>query len=481
MADLDEYAGEFGPGAALMGRRLTIAQQPTLAVRVANNGLTDTYQARRFVAKHGHEWRFDHTRKKWLRFHDPLWRPEEPGDLTRTLIACAQEFQVEARRIRDNETREKALRWAKYLESDTGLRKVRTVAQDLEPCAVDATAWNRDPWLLGAPNGIIDLKHGRLLQAGNDAHVTRSVGVAFDPHAASPRWLRFLSEVFDNDTAVVDYIQRVLGYFLTGLTSAQLWWLLYGEGANGKTTLLNIVAHVLGEYATTVPFSMFQLQQQRSTIPDDLATLPGKRLIHASETIEGKRLDEARMKALTGSDRIAARPLFGQWFEFEPSHKVVLSCNHKPVVKDDSQGFWRRVHLIPFTQRFDGPRRDNHLDEQLKIEGSGILAWMVQGSLRWHREGLQAPKAIEIATLGYRRDSDHLPDFLLECCELREDGECEAAALQNRYREWSDERQLPKDQRHSPVTFGERMAGQFSRVERSSGRVYIGLVLRSKP
>jgi len=222
---------------------------------------------------------------------------------------------------------------------------------------------------------------------------------------------------------------------------------------------------------------MFQLQQQRSAIPDDLATLPGKRLIHASETIEGKRLDEARMKALTGSDRITARPLFGRWFEFEPTHKVVLSCNHKPIVQDDSPGFWRRVHLIPFAQRFDGPRRDDHLDEKLRNEASGILAWMVQGCLKWQVEGLRPPAAIETATVGYRRDSDHMPEFLNQCCELRADAECPAGALFERYMAWGASQQIPRDPLHNMRGFGERIAGHFRRENRKTGRVYLGISL----
>jgi putative DNA primase/helicase len=447
--------------------------------RLASSGLTEAFQAERFVAQYGADWRFDHSRKLWMEYQAPLWRPEAPGKIKRLLITSVREFQQQAKKIRDTAVRDKALSFAKFCQGGATLDRILRLAQSLLPVAIDSSTWDRDSWLLGAPNGIIDLKKGRLLVGSRESHISRSLGVPYDAHAACTRWIQFLNEIFDNDAALIAYIHRMLGYFLTGQTNAQLWWLFYGTGANGKTTLLNTLAHILGEYGQTVPFSMFQLQQQRSSIPDDLATLPGKRVIYASETIEGKRLDESRMKQLTGSDRIAARPLFGRWFDFDPTHKVVLSCNHKPVVKDDSPGFWRRVHVVPFTQHFSDTRRDNQLEEKLRAEAPGILAWMVRGCITYQAEGLTPPpSAISVLTLGYQHDSDHIPDFLLQCCDEQAGAECPAKLLQERYQSWTVDQHLSRDQVHSPREFAERMTARFPRDSRRSGRVYLGVALR---
>lgn len=445
--------------------------------RATQNGLTDVYAAEIFVARHGEDWRYDHTKKEWRTFEHPTWRQEKPGEIRRLLIDCARVFQRRAEELPIGSAREKLTSWAKFCQNDNGLRRIENVARSLKPIAVNQSAWNHNPWLMAASNAVIDLKTGGVVPNSREQHITMALKTPFDPTAKCPRWRDFLFQIFE-DQQVVAYMWRMLGYLLTGNTSAQVWWLWYGEGANGKTTLANTIAHILGEYGATVPFSMFQLQQQRSGIPDDLATLPGKRFIHAAETIEGKRIDEARMKMLTGSDRIAARPLFGRWFEFEPTHKVVLSCNHRPVVQDDSPGFWRRVHLVPFTQRFDGANRDDHLEEKLRAEAPGILAWMVAGCLEWQKRGLQPPSAVVEATLGYRSESDHLAEFFADRCETREGVECGASALFDNYRTWAIGQQIPNNQIHGQRSFGERTVKRFPREERRTGRVYVGVGLR---
>ena len=205
-----------------------------------------------------------------------------------------------------------------------------------------------------------------------------STSVPFVRDAQATRWERFLDDIFSSDHELIAFVQRFIGYCLTGMTTEQALALFYGRGANGKTTFINVISRVLGDYAHNLPFSTVELRQ-RASIPNDLAALDGRRFVTASETNDGVRLNEARIKALTGCDRLSARFLHGEWFSFQPVAKFVLAVNHKPVVRDDSKGFWRRIRLVSFTQCFEGRRRDDQLEQRLLEEAEGILCWAVEG------------------------------------------------------------------------------------------------------
>ena len=262
-------------------------------------------------------------------------------------IEEARSLMAEAETVEDLDLRKKVVGWSKIWQSRQGIQRVIEIAKHLPPVSV-AGGWDPNPYLLAVKNGVVDLRSGELRQGIPEDLLTLSARVDFDAAVTCSRWDRFLVEIFDGNTELVDYVQRCVGYALTGDTSEQVWWLLHGSGANGKTTLLRVLSAVLGSYARTVPFSLVTLPERQ--IPDDLADLPCKRLVFASEAIEGARLNEARIKALTGGDLIAARRLYGRWFTFEPHLKLLLCCNHRPAVRDASVGFWRRVQVIPFTQ-----------------------------------------------------------------------------------------------------------------------------------
>jgi putative DNA primase/helicase len=279
---------------------------------------------------------------------------------------------------------------------------------------------------------------------------------------------------------LVHYIWLTLGYTLTGVTTEQTIWLLWGTGANGKSTFLTIVAYILGSYGHIIPFTTIELPQ-RSAIPDDLAALRGKRFVSASEAIEGARLNEARLKVLSGGDPVPARHLYGRWFSYIPALKMFLSCNHLPRVEDDSHGFWRRVRLVPFLRQFTGEARDPELLNKLRAEASGILNWMVQGCLRWQAEGgLPVPAAVRAATGTFRAESDALTDFLLERCEVDAAATCGATELFSAYSAWAQSRGLATSERLSPTKFGTRMSIRFDKEHTRTGRIYRGIRLRTR-
>ncbi len=331
--------------------------------------------------------------------------------------------------------------------------------------------WDADPWLMGVVNGVVDLRTGRLRPGRRDDHITMSTAVPFDPDQPCPRWERFVAEIFAADAAQIDYVQQAAGYSLTGDTSEQCLFLQDGTGANGKGTFSNTLAETLGAYAYTMPFSTIELNQ-RSAIPNDVAALVSRRFVTASETNDGTRLNESRVKALTGCDPITARFLHGEFFTFRPVAKFWLAVNHRPVVRDDSFGFWRRMRVIPFSQRFEV---DRTLTPALHEERPGILAWAVRGALAWQAHGLQPPASVLAATQGYQTDSDPLGAFLAEACELEPAAQVGAQALYDHYREWAVSHGLSDKERLGAVAFGRKASERFTRSHTMAGKVYLGV------
>ena len=260
-------------------------------------------------------------------------------------------------------------------------------------------------------------------------------------------------EIVAGNVALATFIQRAIGYSLTGITTEQVLFLLYGTGANGKGTLTNTLKRVLGDYAWNMPFATIEMKD-RTSIPNDLAALVNRRFVIASETNDGARLNEGRVKALTGCDPITARFLHGEFFTFEPLAKFWLSVNHKPVVRDDTFGFWRRLRLDSVhTAIRGGPGAA----DQLHAEAPGILAWCVRGALAWQRDGLQAPALVTDATKEYERDSDAIGDFLAEACELEPAAEVGAKDLFEHYKSWANHHGLTDRERLSATKFGGKI------------------------
>jgi putative DNA primase/helicase len=248
-------------------------------------------------------------------------------------------------------------------------------------------------------------------------------------------------------------------------------FVLYGVGGNGKSTFVNTLKFVLGDYAWNMPFSTIELRD-RAAIPNDLAALDGPRFVVAAETNDGSRLNEARVKALTGSDPVTARFLHQEFFTFEPNAKFWLSVNHKPVVRDDSHGFWRRIRLVPFTQTF---AQDPTLADALKAEAPGILAWAVRACLEWQERGLDAPPIVLDATKDYERDSDPLGAFIEEAVDLDAESQIRASELFEHYVMWAKNHGLGERERLTATGFGRKASERFEHERTRDGKVYRGV------
>jgi putative DNA primase/helicase len=396
---------------------------------------SDLGNAELFAAVFRDRLRFDHARQRWLVYRKHWWEVDLDGEVVRKAKEAVRYRLSNSALESDDDKRQKEVRWALESESRTRLESMMALARSERLLADSGNDWDSNGWLLGAANGLVDLRTGVLRQGSPDDRITLHTSVAFDPQAQCSRWERFVAEIFDNDSELASYVQRAVGYSLTAQTLEQVFFCCHGEGANGKSTFLSAIAYVLGSYACNLPFSAFELAA-RSTIPNDVATLPGRRFVTAIETDESARLNEGRIKALTGCDLITARSLYKEFFTFKPVGKFWLAFNHRPVVADASHGFWRRVHLIPFARQFN-PQAEPNLEGTLRAEAPGILAWAIQGCLDWQERGLAVPARVQAATQAYRDGSDPLREFLADRCILHVNARVSAADLWHAYSGWT--------------------------------------------
>jgi putative DNA primase/helicase len=373
--------------------------------------------------------------------------------------------------------RKAALKWALRSENRPRRDHLLACAATVERIAVDGHGWDTRPWLLGVRNGVIDLGTGRLRAGDPTDAITKVAPVRYDPHARCPRFARFMREIFAEAPELVPYLLRCLGYVLTGVTSEQVFWILWGLGANGKSTLLEVILHdVLGakDYGWIMPFPAAGWSNAMTEYQK--AMLVGRRFVTASEVTRAGHLNEELIKALTGEDTINARHPYGRPFQYVPVAKFFLRVNEKPIIQ--SHGMWRRPKLVPFTQRFAVDRR---LRGDLQSEAEGILARLVCECLEWQRDGLRHPAIVEAATNAYRADSDPLAGFFDACCVMGDPmrvGGREAFAA---YRGWCEVEQLPADERMSQTAFGTAMKERFRDVGSDRKAIYAGVGLKHSP
>lgn len=437
---------------------------------------TDTGNAELIAALYGKRLRYDHAQGRWLIWSERRrrWSEDKTNEVRKFAIAAARHRRRAAARSAEAETGKKAMLWSYGSEHRYRVDAALDLARSLSPISDPGDGWDADPWLFGVANGVLNLKTGRLREERPDDRITKHSPVYFYPTAKCPRFERFLSEIFADDSELVDYIQRMVGYCLTGLVSEQCFFCWYGSGANGKTTLAGVLRYIFGGYAVNLPFSALEMKNRNS---NDMVALAGARLATAAETNEGVRLNEARIKMLTGGDPVTGRRLYHENFTFEPTHKLILAFNHKPIIADDSEGMWRRPHLIPFVQEFKDEEKEKDLPETLKAEASGILAWAVRGCLLWQENGMREPPAVVKATANYRAESDHLGEFVEDCCAVESGATVASGVLWQEYQRWTV---VNKEVPLSRQTFSQRLEKRGFRCDRcghGGTRTWVGLRL----
>lgn len=380
-------------------------------------GPTEESLAREFVAIHGERWRFDHSAGKWFHWDGQRWAQDDCR-LVGYLIA-------EHLRAAGTATKSPSIATAKTM------RGVETIASANPTVALTNERWNANPWVLGTPAGIVDLRTGKIRPASPKAHITKLAAVA--PGEGQPtRWLQFLGEAVANDAEMIGFLQRWSGYCLTGSTQEHAFAFIHGPGGNGKSVFLNAVAGILGDYSATAAMETFT-EARNDRHSTELAMLHGARLVTASETEQGRGFAEAKVKAITGGDPVTARFMRQDNFTYTPQFKLMIAGNHAPSLRNVDEAMRRRLNILPFVVKPANP--DRELEAKLRTEWPQILAWMIAGCLDWQANGLQRPEAVAGATESYFTDQDLFGQWLDEQCE-RGEGKFEQPTPL--YRSWCD-------------------------------------------
>jgi putative DNA primase/helicase len=435
--------------------------------------LTDVGNADRLVAGYGSVLLYCNQWRNWLIWDNRRWKPDDTKKIMQFAKATVRSMYTDASRASDTAL----MNHARYSESCHQLDSMVKVAQD--ELAVIPSELDSDPHLFNCQNGVIDLKTGKLERHRRDWKLSKMSPVAFDPNVRCKTWLAFLERIFAGDRETISFVRRVIGYSLTGDVNEKAMFVFWGDGNNGKTTLLEAVRYIMGDYAAVVETDSLMNnastnEQQRMT-----ADLLGKRFATASEAEEGQRLKEARIKQLTGMGKQIGRRLYGQQFEFYPQYKLFIDANHKPVIRGNDPAIWDRVKLIPFNVSIPKSEQDKDLLKKLKEEAPGILAWAVEGCLEWQRKGLGNPSVVSRAVEDYRQEMDLVRMFIDDCCATDNPAAtAPVSALYGRFKQWCGQLgEAPV----SPTAFGTWLTKNgFTEKRTASTRMRAGLALKAE-
>lgn len=436
--------------------------------------ITELGFAERMVEDHQNELRFCNA-WGWLFWTGTHWLRDDLGTPTRLATATVRRMFAEAAKTEDTSKRDKLMKEIRKYEASFRIRGITSLAESDPRIRRRESEFDTDPWTLNVRNGSLDLRTFTLAPHNPAQHLTKLAGADYDETATCPRWVQFVDEVFDGDAELAAFIQRAIGYSITGDTREQVLFLPYGTGANGKTVMLRVMQALLGDYATHADASTF-MEKRTEAVRNDVARLAGARLVTSVETTEGQRLAESLVKQLTGGDKISARFLFREHFEFVPAFKLWLAANHKPEIRGGDFAIWRRVLLVPFNRTFTGPTADPELLPKLLRELPGILNWALTGVQAWLARGLKPPAAVRLATEQYRDEQDAIAEFLADFCDVGEGFRVATPDLYAVYKGWAER---SGDRPLSRNAFGRRLTDRgFGDDRTGRARYRTGLCLR---
>lgn len=415
------------------------AVAPSDAAALEPEHLTDLGNARRLVRQFGGEFRYVAGPKAYHIWDGSRWAPDDTLQIERYAKNVVEALYREAGYEDDDRRRKQLGRHAMQSESARAIRAMIELAKSERSIILPAAALDRDPWLLNCRNGTIDLRTGDLREHRREDLITQLIPVDYDPTAVCPIFLRFLSQILRERPSLIRFVQRAIGYALSGLTDEQVFFVLRGAGANGKSTLTQALRTLLADYAGTLAAESLLTRKgdPNSQGMNDLYSVQNARFLVASEPDMGRRLAEGLVKQLTGGERMKVKKLYADVFEIEIQFKLFLSTNHLPVIRGVDRAMWRRILVIPFDVVIPDDQQDHALLGKLEAERPGILRWAVEGCLAWQREGLAAPDEVRVATKAYRDEMDTLGDFLSERCVVDVDESVTAADLYTVYADWS--------------------------------------------
>lgn len=413
---------------------------------------TDTGNAARVVERHSDGMRYCHQWGKWLIWDGSRWGDDVAGSAVKKAKLVFEELFEEAMDEfgKASSAARKSDAKGALLRKSMSSKLLQHAIKSQDRRAIDAALYlaqcelpvqpdqlDTDPWLLNCPNGTLDLRTLVLREPRRDDNITKLCPTKYDADATAPRWEQFLTEVFEGKMELVEWLQRLLGYCLTGVTTEHILPIFWGGGANGKSTLITTVFGVMGQdYAGKAPRELL-ISNKNTTHPTVLTTLHGKRLVAAVETGDMSAMDEVVVKELTGDDAIVCRRMYEDFWTFRPTHKILLATNHRPEVRGTDHAIWRRIKLVPFTVTFPDEKQDKDLLDKLQREASGILAWMVKGCVAWQRVGLGEADAVKRATALYRTEQDRLAEFIAQHFTMDPEGKLPVSVVVAKYSVWA--------------------------------------------
>jgi len=450
-----------------------------LRLQQLQNGLiqfTDTTNAYRLLTEHGKDIRYNQLWKKWLVWNGKQWELDDGYLIHDKGLKIVRGIYNELLKTADYKERIEIEKYAMQSEAVRRRKALIEAASWIPELNIKTDNLDNNSWLLNVGNGTVDLKKGVLNPHRQDDYITKIANVEYDANADCPVWKKFIMEIMNYNNELIRYIQTAVGWAVTGDTSEQSMFILYGTGANGKSTFLNTIMNLLGDYSIATPTETF-MKRNGEQIGNDIARLRGTRFVTTTEAEQGRRLSEPLIKQITGNDRMTARFLYGEFFNFVPTFKIFMASNHKPVIKGTDYGIWRRIKLIPFTTRIPEDKQDKHLEKKLMLESSGILNWIIEGAVRWCNEGLNTPSIITAATDEYRGEMDVIGNFIKEQCIIKPEGSIKAREFFKCYQDWCVE--------HNEHAVSERFLGLrlkelgLTQKRNADGRYWIGVQIRN--
>ncbi|MDB0567392.1 phage/plasmid primase, P4 family [Ralstonia solanacearum] len=392
---------------------------------------TEDGLATAFTRRYGDDWRYCSLWGKWLVWTGVRWNSDQLLYVTHLSRGICRSASLKADTARQKTK----------LASSATIAAVEKIARSDPKHAATADEWDADVWALNTPGGVVDLRTGQLRAHRREDRMTKVTTAT--PRGRNgegcPAWLAFIADITGGNTDLAAYLQRVVGYCLTGVTSEHALFFLYGTGANGKSVFVNVLTTILGDYAANAPMDTF-MEARGDRHPTELAGLRGARLVSSIETEQGRRWNESKVKAITGGDKVSARFMRQDFFDYLPQFKLLIAGNHKPAIRNVDEAMKRRLHLIPFTVTVPPERRDGRLTEKLLKERDGILAWAIEGCLAWQRQRLDPPDCVRSATEEYFDEEDAIGDFLDEEAQCHQQARVAVADVFLRWQEWAGRR-----------------------------------------
>ena len=398
---------------------------------------SDMGNSRRFADRYAGKARFVHGQNRWLIWDGTRWKPDGNMEIMRLAKECVRNMYHSADdgwRISESEAK-----WALKCQNRDRLNSMIALAQSEPEFSTQPNELDRDPYLINCRNCTVDLRSSKSRPHAKDDLITRRIECDYTPGVVAKTWQDFLWRVLNEDSELELFIRKAIGYSLTGVISEQVFLFLFGHGANGKSTFIEAIMRLFSDYSTKLLTDTLMRKEGGDNVGNsDIAALQGIRLCFTEETEQDRRMNESLVKKLTGGDTIRARLLYGEPFDFAPTHKLWMFGNHKPLIRGTDKGIWRRVRLVPFTVTIPESERDANLPRKLEEEATGILNWALSGARLWFQEGLRSCKAVDQATEEYQTEMDVIGDYL-SYFELDPQGFVSSSIIKHKWEEYGKE------------------------------------------